>query len=201
MNEEEALTIVCETLSKGFAKNPESGSKVNSAELEQSSENLLQLWRRETETASAPGKHGAFLGFHYVIPDQDLQLVECVTSVLTTAAGVGFLLPELGYEPHKGIAAAVTGVIVAFVKLFRNLGLSVHLDETDYAMVVLLHRSGSSGSSVQELKKQLKPSFPHISSDALSHRLNALTMCATVKGTKTALTWKDAKEQWHVNGV
>ena len=33
------------------------------------------------------------------------------------------------------------------------------------------------------------------------HRLNALTMCSTVKGTKTALTWKDAKEQWHVNGV
>lgn len=200
MNEEEALTVVCETLSKGFAKNPENGGKVNSAELEQSSEDLLQLWKRETETAGAPGKHGAFLGFHYVIPDQDLQLIESVTSVLTTAAGIGFLLPELGYE-HKGIAAAVTGVIVALVKLFRNLGLSVHLDETDYAIIVLLHRSGTSGVSVQELKKQLKPSFPHISSDALLHRLNALTMCATVKGTKTALTWKDAKEQWHVNGV
>lgn len=201
MNEEEALALVSETLKKNFAKNPEIGSNVSSADLEQSSEDLLALWRRETKTAGTPGKHGAFLGFHYVIPDQDLQLFECATSMLTTAAGVGFLFPGLGYEPHKGIAAAVTGVIVALVKLFRNLGLSVHLDETDYAIVLLLHRSGNNGLSVQELKNQLKPGFPHITSESLSKRLNALTTCATIKGTKTALTWKDAKEQWHLNGI
>jgi hypothetical protein len=201
MNEEEAFAVISAALTKSFAKNQEIGGKVSSVDLEQSSEDLLVVWRREMEAASPPGKHGAFLGFHYVIPDHDLQLVECVSSVLTTAAGVGFLLPQLGYEPHKGVAAAVTGAIVALVKLFRNLGLSVHLDETDYAIVLLLHSSGNSGFSVQEFKKLLKQNFPQISSDELSQRLNALTMCATLKGTKTALTWKDAREQWHLNGV
>ena len=201
MNEEEALTLVYAALERGIRADNANKVEVSSTELENASEDLLRIWKQQTKTAQSPGKHGAFLGFHYVILDQDLKLVETVASVMTTAAGVGFLLPELGYDPQKGVAAAVTGVIVALVKLFQNLQMSVHLDDSDYAIVALLSHAGNKGLSVQELKNKLEHSFPKLKTDALSKRLNALTMCVTMKGTKTALTWKGADERWRVNGV
>jgi len=200
MNEEEALTTVRCTLVKGLGASF-ADAHIEREDLERASEELLVLWKKQDEAAPTPGKHGAFLPFRYVIPDQDLKLLETVTSVLTTAAGVGFLLPELGYDPKKGVTAAVTGVIVALVKLTQNLQLSVHLDDRDYTLVALLSRGGAKGLSVGDLFKTLKHRFPNITNEIVSARLNALMTCATIKGTKSALTWKDADDMWHVNGV
>jgi hypothetical protein len=197
MNEEEALTLIYTMLEKsGTAE-----VKFSAVELERSSEELLPIWKKQTESAPIPGKVGALLPFNYVIPDQDLKLVETVFSVMTTASGVGFLLPSLGYDPQKGVAAAVTGVIVAILKLYRNLKLSVRLDDTDYGIVALLSHAQNKGISVQEITDKLKMCFPAIRTDSVSKRLNGLTACSTLSGTKTALTWKDASERWHVNGV
>ena len=201
MNEEQALTLVYTTLERGIQADNANKVEVSSPELEHASEDLLKIWKQRTKTAQSPGKHGAFLGFHYVIPDQDLQLVETVASVMTTAAGVGFLLPELGYDPKKGVTAAVVGLVFALVKIFRNLQLSVHLDDADYAIVTLLSHAGNKGLSVRELNNKMKHSFPNLRMGAISKRLIALTMCPTVKGTKTALTWRDADERWRVIGV
>lgn len=200
VNEEEALAAVHSALEKGIKASFEDGH-IKREDLERSSEEMLALWKQQAETAPTPGKHGAFLPFRYVIPDQDLKLLETVTSVLTTAAGVGFLLPELGYDPKKGVTAAVTGVIVALVKLTQNLQLSVHLDDRDYTLVALLSRGGAKGILVEDLFKTLKHRFPDITNEIVSARLNALMTCATIKGTKSALTWKGADDRWHVNGV
>jgi len=197
MNEMEALEKVYSAVKRGVGI----GTSDNATELEQLSEDLLPIWRRQTETVRSSSNYGALLPFHYVISNQDLKLVETVTSIVTTASSVGFLLPELGYDPAKGLTAAMVGIVVAIVKVLHNLQLSVHLDETDYAIVARLSCAGHTGLTVQELCDALNPKVPITSVDSLSKRLDSLTNCATVKGTRTALVWKDASERWLVNGV
>ncbi len=111
------------------------------------------------------------------------------------------MLPQLGFDPAKGLAAAITGVVVALLRLLHNLKLSLHLENRDYAIVALLAHARQDGLSGQALLEELHASFPDMTVEDLEQRLAALTACATVSGTKTALVWKDGREHWHANGV
>jgi hypothetical protein len=162
---------------------------------------LLPLWKAETEVAQTPGKIGALLPFRYVIPDQDLKLVDTAFSVLTVSAAAGYFVPQLGFDPAKGVVAAITGVTVAVLRMLHNLKLAVHLERCDHAIVVALACARGEGLSVPVLLKGLQPSFPQLTPEELERRLDALTACATVGGTKSALVWKDGNGNWHANGV
>ncbi|KAJ3066222.1 hypothetical protein HK102_007703, partial [Quaeritorhiza haematococci] len=162
---------------------------------------LLPLWRVEAEVARTPGKIGALLPFRYVIPDQDLKLLETAFDVLKASAAAGYFVPQLGYDPAKGVVVAITGVTVAILRILHNLKLAVHLERCDHAILVALASDRVDGMSVPVLLEGLQPSFAELTKEQLERRLDALTACATVSGTKSALVWKDGKGNWHANGV
>src|SRR5258708_14434477 len=115
MNEEEALNLICGILEKNNT------AEISAVDLRCLSDELLPIWKQQAESAPTPGRIAALLPFKYVIPNQDLKLVETLFSVMTTASGIGFLLPSLGYDLKNGVAAAASGLIVAVLKLYRNL--------------------------------------------------------------------------------
>lgn len=201
MNENEARWHVCRTIASACSRGTGSTEPIPARLIEEVADELLPIWETPAEVAGIPGKVGALLPFNYVIPDQDLKLVETGFSVLTAAAGAGYFLPQLGFDPAKGLAAAITGVVIALLRMLHNLKLSVHLENRDYATVALLARVRQDGLSEQAILEQLHPSFPDMTIEELKQRLVALTACATVKGTKTALVWKDGHEHWYANGV
>jgi hypothetical protein len=162
---------------------------------------LLPIWRAEQETARTPGRIGALLPFRYVIPDQDLKLLDTVFSVLTASAAAGYFFPQLGFDPAKGVAAAVTAVAVAVFKMLHSLRLAIHLEEPDHAIVVALAGAGRQGLSVPSLLKVLQPIHPNLTSAKVKRRLETLTACSNLSGTKSTLVWRDAHELWHANGI
>lgn len=161
---------------------------------------LLPLWKEQRSAAPAPGSLGALLPSRYVIPDHDLKVVEACVSVLTVTAGANYFLPQLGGSA-KGLAAPITGIIVAVLKLAYNLRLAARLEPRDYAVVALLSKSRADGLSIAALLEALRLSWPTLSELELESSLKAMTACATVSGTKTTLVWKDEAGIWRANGV
>jgi hypothetical protein len=201
MNEDEARLCVCRAVASACNRGSDSMKPIPERLIEEIADELLPIWEMPVEVAGIPGKVGALLPFNYVIPDQDLKLVETGFSILTAAGGASYFLPQLGFDPAKGLAATITGVVVALLRMLHNLKLSVHLENCDYAIVALLVRVRQDGLTEQALLEQLRPSFPDVTIEELKQRLMGLTACATVKGTKTALIWKDGHEHWHPNGI
>ena len=119
--------------------------------LDEAADGLLAIWQVSEDVARSPGSVGAWLPFRYVIPDEDLKLVETAFSVLTTAAGVGYFMPHLGFDPTKGVVEAITAVVVAILRMLHNLRLSVRLTPEDYAIVALLAGARAKGLGADEL--------------------------------------------------
>lgn len=170
------------------------------AQIEDLAADLLPLWKEQPSAAPAPGSLGALLPARYVIPDHDLKIVETCVSVLTATAGANYFLPQLG-GAAKGLAAPITGIIVAVLKLAYNLRLAVRLEARDFAVVALLSRARADGMSSAALLDALRRSWPDLTEQKLESSLKAMTACATVSGTKTTLVWRDEAGIWRANGV
>ncbi|MEQ1622590.1 MAG: hypothetical protein ABL919_14375 [Methylococcales bacterium] len=201
MNEDEARSHVCNIINNSCSHSSSSTESIPARLIEEIVDELLPIWETSPEVAGPPGRIGALLPFNYVIPDQDLKLVDTGFSVLTAVAGAGYFLPQLGFDPTKGLAATITGTMVVLLRLLHNLKLSVHLESRDYAIMTLLTHVRQDGLSKQALLEGIHISFPDMTNEELEQRLAALTACATLRGTKTALVWKDEQEHWHTNGV
>lgn len=128
MDEDQARDLLSSAIAAGLHRVEHS---LSTDGIEDLAAELLPLWEQRPAAAPTPGKLAALLPFRYVIPDRDLKVVETCFSVLTTAAGAGFLIPELGADPTKGLAAPITGIIVAVLKLAQNLRLAVQLQPRD----------------------------------------------------------------------
>lgn len=197
MNEIEARSRIQETLFPLISNHDQE----NQSAIDDATSELLVVWRVRDDVAQTPGRAGALLPFRYVIPDEDLKLVETIYSVLTTAAGVGYFLPHMGFDPTKGVVAALTGIMVAILRVVGNLRLAVRLTPEDYAIVALLAAARSKGLALDELFAGYSPSFPNVSIEQAEHRLEALCACARENGEKVALVWKDGEGRWHANGI
>lgn len=198
MDEDQARDLVSSAITAGLHRAEQALSRARTDDL---AAELLPLWEERLGAAPTPGKFGALLPLRYVIPDQDLKVVETCFSVLTAAAGAGFLIPQLGADPTKGLAAPIAGIVVAVMKLAQNLRLAVRLEPHDYATVALLSKARADGLSVTALLEAVSPSWPEVTAESLEARLSALTSCATVAGTKAALVWKDESGRWRANGI
>ena len=198
MDEDQARDFVSSAISAGLRRveHPLSTARVDDLAAE-----LLPLWEQQPAVAPTPGRLAALLPLRYVIPDQDLKVLETCFSVLTTAAGAGFLIPQLGSDPTKGLAAPITGIIVAVLKLAQNLRLAVRLQPLDYATVALLSKARADGLTIAALLEALRPSWLEVSAESIEASLTAMTACATVAGTKVALVWKDDIGNWRANGI
>ena len=198
MDEDQARDLVSSAISAGLdrVEHP-----LSMARIEDLSAEFLPLWEQQPAVAQTPGKLAAMLPLRYVIPDQDLKVLETCFSVLTTAAGAGFLIPQLGADPTKGLAAPITGIIVAVLKLAQNLRLAVRLQPLDYATVALLSKARADGLTIAALLEALRPSWPEVTAESIKTSLIAMTACATIAGTKAALVWKDDAGNWRANGI
>ena len=197
MDEDQARDLVSAAIATGLQyleEQPPLG------QIEDLASDLLPLWKEQRSAAPGPGSLGALLPFRYVIPDHDLKVVEACVSVLTATAGANYFLPQLG-GVAKGMAAPITGIIVAVLKLAYNVRLAARLEPRDYAVVALLSKARADGLSIAALLESLRPSWPDLSEQELESRLKAMTACPTVSGTKTALVWKDEAGIWRANGV
>lgn len=197
MDEDQARDLVSSAIASGLRLRDRQPTQ---AQIEDFAAELLTLWKEQPSAAPGPRSLGALLPARYVIPDHDLKVVETCFSVLTAAAGASYFLPQLG-GAAKGIAAPITGIIVAALKLVYNLRLAVRLEPRDYAVVALLSKARADGLSTTALLEALRPSFPDLSEHALESNLKAMTACATVSGTKTTLVWKDEAGIWRASGV
>ena len=144
------------------------------AQIEDLADDLLPLWKEQPSAAPAPGSLGALLPSRYVIPDHDLKVVETCISVLTSTAGANYFLPQLG-GAAKGLAAPITGILVAVIKLAYNLRLAVRLEARDYAVVALLSRARADGMSSAALLEALGRSWPELTEQTLESSLNAVS--------------------------
>ena len=164
MDEDQARDLVSSAIAAGLHRVEHS---LSTAGIDDLAAELLPLWEQRLAAAPTPGKLAALLPLRYVIPDQDLKVIETCFSVLTTAAGAGFLIPQLGADPTKGLAAPITGIIVAVLKLAQNLRLAVRLQPRDYATVALLSKARGDGLNVPALLDALRPSWPEVSAESL----------------------------------
>jgi hypothetical protein len=200
-NEEEARLRIHATIKAALNRSIDSAQPISPGVIDEAVEELLPIWAIPVTVANTPGKVAAFLPFNYVIRDDDLKLVDTAFSVLTTAAGVGYFIPQLGFGVTSALTVPITGIIIALLRLLHNLRLSTRLDERDYAIMVLLARASQDGLSEQVLLDTLHSSFPDMTSDDVKERLAALAACASANGSKVILVWKDEHERWHTNGV
>lgn len=198
MDQEEARTAVALAIVRGLG---DPAKQVPHREIDDLATDILPLWEQAQQTAPTPGRLSGFLPLRYVIPSHDLKIVETCCAVLSAAAGANFLIPQLASDPIKSLAPAIVGVVVAVLKLLHNLRLSVRLTPVDHAVVALLVAKKADGLTTVQVFDALRPTWPDVSEQLLEARLTALTACATVSGTKTALVWKDPDGCWHTNGV
>jgi hypothetical protein len=197
VDEDQARDLVSAVIASGLRLRD---LKLTQGQIEDFAAELLPLWKEQPSAAPGPRALGALLPARYVIPDHDLKAVDTCFSVLTAAAGASYFLPQLG-GAAKGLAAPLTGIIVAALKLIYNLRLAVRLEPRDYAVVALLSKARADGLSTSALLGALCPFFPDLSELALESSLKAMAACATVSGTKTTLVWKDEAGIWRANGV
>lgn len=198
MHEDQARTIVSSAIVNALSGVDHS---LSSTAIDDLAAELLPFWAQPQQAAPVPGKLGALLPLGYVIPDQDLKVVETCFSVLTAAAGAGFLLPQFGADPTKGLTVPITGIIVAVLKLVQNLRLAVRLAPLEYALIALLSKASPDGTTVSTLVGALRSSWPDESAESIEARLIAMTTCATISGTRTALVWTDGSGIWRANGI
>jgi hypothetical protein len=201
VNEDDARSLVSQAMVRGINRAGGQRHSLSSDILDGEVDKLLSIWEQQSEVAATPGRIGAILPKNYVIPDQDLKLIETGFSVLTAAAAAGYFLPDLGFSPAKSLAAAITVVLIAVLRLLHNLKLSVHLDDLDYAIVTSLAGAREAGLSAEELLTRMHSLQPKLSLEQLEEKLNVLTACPNVGGTKSAIAWKDNQDQWRANGV
>ncbi len=170
------------------------------AQIEDLAAELLPLWMQQPSAAPGPGSLGALLPCRYVIPNQDINVVETCFSVLMTAANAGFFFPHVGGSVRE-LIVPITGIIGAMLKLVYSLRLAARLNPRDYAVIALLSKARTDGMPIAALLKALRPSYPDLSEQALERSLKAMTACVTVSGTKTSLVWKDEAGIWRTDGV
>ena len=143
-----------------IASSLERAEQLNNAattlEIDAAVDELLPLWKVESEVAQTPGKIGALLPFRYVIPDQDLKLVDTAFSVFTASAAVSYFIPQIGFDPAKGGVAAITGITIAVLRMLHNLRLAVHLEKRDHVIVIALAASRPKGLSAPAILKGLQ---------------------------------------------
>jgi hypothetical protein len=201
MNEDEARQRISETIRSALGRVQEAPGITSEGQIEEAVDQLLPIWQTPVEVAKPPGGIHAFLPFNYVIPDQDLKLLDTTFSVVAAAATIGYLVPALGFDPIKGVAAALTAAVIAILRLLHNLKLAVPLEDLDHAIVSLLACVPEEGLTSQAAHKALSLSLPELTVEEVERRLNSLAACPTASGAKTALVWKDNDERWHPNGL
>lgn len=201
MTGDEARMRIGNAITAGFERGAGGKGQIETHEIEDAAEKLLPAWKEPPAVASPPGMILAFLPLNYVIPDHELKLVDTGFSVLSAAAAAGYFLPQLGFDPIRNLTAAITATIVGVLRIFYNLKVAVHLDECDHAIVLLLARARDKGVVVPALLQALRLTFPRMTTEEIERRLNALTACPTVSGTKSTLVWKDNQDQWRANGL
>lgn len=199
MYQDEARTAVALAIVRGLG---DLAKQAPNREIDDLATDILPLWEHAQQTAPTPGRLSGFLPLRYVIPSHDLKIVETCCAVLSAAAGANFLIPQFASDPTiKSLAPAIVGVAVAVLKLLHNLRLTVRLKPLDHAVVALLVAKNANGLTTVQVFDALRPTWPDVSEQLLEARLTALTACATVSGTKTALVWKDSDGCWRTNGV
>lgn len=201
MDEVKARKRICDALFPYIKTTADLSNASKNQLLDDAADKLLDLWQTSEEVAQTPGTYNARLPFNYVIPREDLKLVETTFSILTTVAGANYFIPHLGFDPAREIIVPVTGIAVAILRLLHCLRLAVHLSQKDYAIIALLAGTSPKGLNLEQLKSGMTISFPNITVEDLENRLQALSCCARLNGERAELVWKDNNELWHTNGI
>lgn len=102
---------------------------------------------------------------------------------------------------EKGIAAAVTGIIVAVLRLLQNFKSVAQLEKFDYTILAVLCKENKRGLNEEELACGLSAFYKDLAVDSIRTRLANLTEYPTINGSKTSLVWKDSEARWHTNNI
>ena len=199
MNLVEAQEQLQDVLSAHFNMNERWMTTDSDQVIDEIIKNLLPQWRQEEAVVQAENQVNAFLPFKYVIPKQDLKLLDSITSLLIAAAGANYFMTELHFDPHKGIASAITGIFITILQLGNKLKLATHLEPFEYEIITVLHKNNSIGYSEAELLPLLNMNFDLVTTEYIIQSLNKMGAYPTISGAKAILVWKDTGGRWHTN--